>query len=312
MSFGENLQYLRKKNGITQEDLADKLDVTRQTVSKWEQDGNYPETEKILKLCKMFGVTMDELLMGDVAGVVTEDDQVKEKATIEQYEKEFKGFACAISIAVLIAMLGVALYSFFCSFAEPTSPVVWSQSKSNIISCVSLFMCLAATTSICIAFGIKHENFVKEYDLTSIAYDKQTIKKYSSRMAAGIVSGIALIIAGLILFICFSESAEHVILYLSSLFMLLIGASAFLIIYTVMGYERVTVEVVQKEKRKKNSTTAQRLLDSMYAIIMIVATIIYLCFGFIDNNWQSAAIIYASAGLLCGVVSIIRGVIDKK
>ncbi len=62
MSFGKNLQYLRRLSGnMTQEALAEKLDVSRQTVSKWELDGAQPEMEKAIELCKLFSCTLDNL-----------------------------------------------------------------------------------------------------------------------------------------------------------------------------------------------------------------------------------------------------------
>ncbi len=54
MSFGENLQYYRKREEITQEQLAEKMEVSRQTISKWEAGTSYPEMEKILQLCDLF------------------------------------------------------------------------------------------------------------------------------------------------------------------------------------------------------------------------------------------------------------------
>lgn len=66
MSFAENLQYLRKKKRITQEELADELQVSRQSVSKWETGEAYPETEKLIALCDKFDVTLDDLMRGDV------------------------------------------------------------------------------------------------------------------------------------------------------------------------------------------------------------------------------------------------------
>lgn len=68
MSFAENLQYLRRKNKITQEQLAEEPGVSRQSVSKWETGEAYPETEKLIVLCDKFGVTLDGLLRGDVQG----------------------------------------------------------------------------------------------------------------------------------------------------------------------------------------------------------------------------------------------------
>ncbi len=62
MSFGKNLQYLRQLSaGMTQEALAEKLNVSRQTISKWEMDAAIPEMEKALELCKVFNCSLDNL-----------------------------------------------------------------------------------------------------------------------------------------------------------------------------------------------------------------------------------------------------------
>ena len=59
MSFGENLKTIRKQRNITQEQLAEMLDVSRQAISKWESDSGYPETEKLILLSKKLGVSID-------------------------------------------------------------------------------------------------------------------------------------------------------------------------------------------------------------------------------------------------------------
>lgn len=66
MSFRENLQYLRGTRNMTQEQLAMLLGVSRQAISKWESEKAYPEMDKLLMICDLFGVTLDDLVMGDV------------------------------------------------------------------------------------------------------------------------------------------------------------------------------------------------------------------------------------------------------
>lgn len=67
MSFGQNIQFLRKmRNKMTQEELAEKLGVSRQTVSKWELDATYPEMDKVIEICKLFSCSMDELIREDM------------------------------------------------------------------------------------------------------------------------------------------------------------------------------------------------------------------------------------------------------
>ena len=70
MNFGKNLQYLRRlyKN-ITQENLAEKLNVSRQTVSKWETDEALPEMDKALELCKIFNCSINEIVVTDMVEI---------------------------------------------------------------------------------------------------------------------------------------------------------------------------------------------------------------------------------------------------
>ena len=66
MAFGERLQEVRKRSGLTQEEFAEQLQVSRQSVSRWESSRGYPEMEKIIFICNRYGVTMDELFEEEV------------------------------------------------------------------------------------------------------------------------------------------------------------------------------------------------------------------------------------------------------
>lgn len=69
MKFGDKLISLRKKNGLSQEELASKLNVSRQSVSKWESNNTYPETDKIIQICNIFDCRMDDLINDKVVDV---------------------------------------------------------------------------------------------------------------------------------------------------------------------------------------------------------------------------------------------------
>jgi transcriptional regulator with XRE-family HTH domain len=66
MTFGEKLQALRQRSGMSQDALAERLDVSRQAVSRWERDETMPETDKVVALADIFGVTTDYLLRPEV------------------------------------------------------------------------------------------------------------------------------------------------------------------------------------------------------------------------------------------------------
>jgi transcriptional regulator with XRE-family HTH domain len=79
MTIGERLLKLRKEKNISQEELANVLDVSRQTVSKWETDQSTPDFDKIIPLCEYFGITSDELLTGNQNIKEAKKENVKSK-----------------------------------------------------------------------------------------------------------------------------------------------------------------------------------------------------------------------------------------
>ena len=86
MKLSENLKRIRKDNNLSQEQLAEKLGVSRQAVSKWESGQSYPETEKVLLICKLFNYNIDELMNENIK-VVEENKQSKNN--INKYIEDF-------------------------------------------------------------------------------------------------------------------------------------------------------------------------------------------------------------------------------
>lgn len=82
MSLGERLLDLRKKKGLSQEEIAGLLDVSRQTVSKWETDQSTPDFDKIIPICKLYEIDANELLTGEKSSVKAPSDNKKSAKTI--------------------------------------------------------------------------------------------------------------------------------------------------------------------------------------------------------------------------------------
>lgn len=77
MDFSEKLRKLRREKGLSQEKLAELLNISRQSISKWESGQTYPEVEKLIKLSDLFEITMDELVKnGEIKEDSTEDSHV--------------------------------------------------------------------------------------------------------------------------------------------------------------------------------------------------------------------------------------------
>lgn len=91
MGFSENLQVLRKMKKMSQEQLAERLDVSRQAVSKWESGSGYPETEKLISICEIFNCSMDEIIKGKF----TED--------VNREKKDYEGLMSKFSRGIAFA-----------------------------------------------------------------------------------------------------------------------------------------------------------------------------------------------------------------
>jgi len=100
MSFGDRLKKEREKRGWSQVYLAEKIHVSRQSVSKWETGKNYPSIEVIIDLSDLFGITIDELLRSD--------DELKEKVIQDSKQKLSWQSHFLIGIGVLIGIVLVS------------------------------------------------------------------------------------------------------------------------------------------------------------------------------------------------------------
>ena len=88
--FGKNLNSLRKLKGWTQTELADKLGVTNQAISKWENGDSFPDTALLIPLSELFGVSVDYLLKGRYSAGAAETDDKREKEEIDFSGKDEK------------------------------------------------------------------------------------------------------------------------------------------------------------------------------------------------------------------------------
>ncbi len=107
MKFGENLYNLRKAAKMSQEKLAEKMEVTRQSVSKWENGESYPEMQKIMKLCNIFHCKINDLVHEDMVDIDSLDEDIKMSVVKfkEEKQKKIKGISKAIYIMARIGKI---------------------------------------------------------------------------------------------------------------------------------------------------------------------------------------------------------------
>ena len=114
MTFGEKFQSLRKQSGLSQEQLASQLTISRQAISKWELDSSLPDTENIIQLSKLFNVSIDYLLNDEIEN--TDDTAIKMANITETNKKRFGFYKNILGISfALIGFIGVLIIGILSS-----------------------------------------------------------------------------------------------------------------------------------------------------------------------------------------------------
>lgn len=103
MNFSKQLKKYRELNGYSQETLAEKIYVTRQTISKWENDKTYPDIHNLIALSVLFEITLDELVKGDVA-------TMKKMVNSEHMDKNTKGMLFFILLALIVGVPSITIF----------------------------------------------------------------------------------------------------------------------------------------------------------------------------------------------------------
>lgn len=129
MKFGENLYNLRKSAKMSQEKLAEKMDVSRQSVSKWENGESYPEMEKIMKLCNIFHCKINDLVHEDMIDIDSLDEDIKMSVVKFKKEKQqkMKGLSKAIYIIARIGKIIVTIAMSLVILAMIIMPILISK-----------------------------------------------------------------------------------------------------------------------------------------------------------------------------------------
>ena len=120
MSLGEKLLKLRKKKGLSQEEVADILHVTRQTISKWETDQSMPDFDKVVPICNLYEISTEELFHDEVSTPrEVEEVRIENTTTYQNYNRKKALFT---TVAVMLYILSVVVIIFFSTVLR--SPIV--------------------------------------------------------------------------------------------------------------------------------------------------------------------------------------------
>lgn len=102
MNFSKQLRKYREEMGFSQEVLAEKIYVTRQTISKWENDKTYPDIHNLIALSVLFDISLDELVRGDM-------DKMKQEIANEKMMRDSKGMLLFIMLTIIVGVPSIII-----------------------------------------------------------------------------------------------------------------------------------------------------------------------------------------------------------
>lgn len=280
--FSQNLQKIRSEKNLSQEQLADKIGVSRQTISAWESGKASPELDKITAISKLFSVSIDEL----VGEIKTEASNFDKK----EYEKNYSKIALLRASGIFILFSGIAFGAFFF--------------EKGVIAGIGLMISLA----ISVPLFILAKN-TDELENNKLIKSKKSLENVFANSEIEFAAKNKILGSILLVSLLFIAIAIHqIIVYLTNfgenlanaIFMLLLGIAVASATYA----NSVFAKIQNFEDNKAENIKTNEKIGFFAAILMLSLTAIFLIYSFISKDWSSAEILFPIGGIAIGIYAI--------
>lgn len=321
MILAEKIMSLRKQNGWSQEELAEQLDVSRQSVSKWESGASIPDIEKIIKMSKLFYVSTDYLLKdkdddAEKAGIIvyegdgnTDSDVASGTTQISmefaaEYIELTKNIAKRFAFAVSLCVCSPIVLLILAEMGKDSSYKI-SEGAAAGIGLTVLFIMVAAAVMVFILDGMKlskYEFLEKEpiklmYGVEAVVNRKKEAYEPTFRMC--IAAGVILCILSVIPVVVTGATGCSEVIVVAGVCGLLFVVSIAVFLFVSSGmmfgcYQKLLQlgDYDPDEKRNK------KRYEKIYGMYWTVMTAGYLAWSFVTNRWDFTWIVWPIAGIL--------------
>ncbi len=329
MILADKIINLRKQNGWSQEQLAEQLGVSRQSVSKWESGMSIPDLDKIIKISKIFSVSTDYLLKDEIndmpINATVETPQYTDENSvyvsvedantyISLCEKLAKFFALGVALCIISPMPLI----FLCGFGEQGRLPV-TEDAAGGIGVAILLLIIAVAVAILIICGLQTDKweFLEkqslnlEYGIKGIVEKKKS--QFEKQFVYSIAGGVTLCILGvvpLMIGTAFTASDAEMVLFVDML-LLFVAAGVFLFVRAgvINGcYQKL----LQEGEYNDNEKRTKRRLEPVATIYWCAVTAVYLLWSFVSFQWYRTWIIWPVAGVFYAVVEAVAKMTMKK
>ncbi len=318
MILADKIIKLRKKSGMSQEELAERINVSRQSVSKWEGAQSIPDLDKIIQISEVFGVTTDYLLKDDINEEEFFGKDVSEvrKISLEEansYVAHRKRSSIIIAVSVFLCIISPITLIIL---SELASLGHMSETNAVIIGLITLFGILALAVagfiyagSIEEPFSYLSKPFDREYGVEgAIREKKKTMNTHFTRL--NIIATVICIAAILPVIICGILGKELLTVVMFGVFLVAIASAVFM--YIIAGvrkgaYDKILFEGDYAKREVEVSKLKERIASAYWELVILG----YLAWSFISGDWGKTWIIWPIAAVLSGVFSAILGIFNK-
>ena len=320
MILADKITEERKKNGWSQEELADKLGVSRQAVSKWESAGSVPDLQRIIQLAELFGVSTDYLLKDELehdevsAYVSTETDDSKpiRKVSMEEANSFLnmkRRGAPIIANATFMCIISPTIMIILASLAEENMFHI-TEAFASGVGLIFLFAMIASAVFMFITYGMRESHmehlekgyFETEYGVSGMVKEKRHAYEpvYTRGIAVGVVTCIVAVVP--LIIVAIMEAPDYICGIFVALLLLLIACGVHMII-RVSTIKSSYDALLQEGEFSRAEKKARNKLNTLSGIYWCLATAIYLGWSFYTKRWDFTWLVWPVAGVLYAAVA---------
>lgn len=326
MELGEKIMTQRKLRGWSQEDLSNQLDVSRQSVSKWESGASTPDLDKIIRMSQLFGVTTDYLLTQQTppAEEAAQDGQpryiAKEQALL--YLDKTRHYALRTALAVAALILSPTPLIFMAGLSEYV-PGALSEDMAGGLGVTILLAVVAAAVAVLIRIGmdlngyefLEKDCFTLEPGLEPLVRQRQA--EFQDTYRGAVITGVILCITSVIPMMVSAafQAGDLVYIVCVDVLLVLVAAAVCLFVWSGMIHGGCQKLLQEGDYTPEKKQSAQRL-GSLPAVYWAIVTAAYLGVSFYTMDWDRTWILWPCAGVLfaavCGIAKSITGRRDRR
>ncbi len=306
MTISDKILHLRKRSNFTQEELSEQLNVSRQSVSKWESGQSIPDIQKIMDMAKLFGVSTDYLLFDEVNEISGEPIPEKSEAklvtieTANTYIEARRRFAISLSIAVFLIIIATIPFVISDHISEENPYFKLIYVWFFTLVSVGVAMIILSSSKLAKFEYINKGDFELSFNVSGLIREQKS-KLEPVRTKRIVISVVMYILSVLPILLVGDERQNSPFM---AVVLLIIGFSTLLLIrsetnfssYVYLLHEDDEQITQPKEVRRNNA-----VMGAFWAIVLAI----FLLWGFLEDDWSRSWLVWPVGGAISVALELI-------